>query len=167
MERRGPKTLLNSAAVVSGDKQKELMLPGSLTGEPGYASILWADDQGISSEISRSLSFFNSSCGGRGVGVRCQQHPRSLGVPSLSSKSSGSRSGDRALRRWQNCQKRTMRRRRTMWLKTTWISPRTTDAGDQVGLNKVWLRREFPPPQCIISSKVDNTRILDTTGPSQ
>ena len=72
MERRGPKTLLNSAAVVSGDKQKELMLPGSLTGEPGYASILWADDQGISSEISRSLSFFNSSCGGRGVGVRCQ-----------------------------------------------------------------------------------------------
>ena len=95
------------------------MLPGSLSGEPRYASILWADDQGISSEIFRSLSFFNSSRGTRGIGVRCPQQRSTLGVRSLSSKSSGSRSGDRGLRRRQSCRKRTMRRRRrTVGLKT-------------------------------------------------
>ena len=43
------------------------MLRGSMSGEPRYASILWADDQGISSEIFKSLSFFIRSRGARGV----------------------------------------------------------------------------------------------------
>ena len=53
----------------SGAKRKELMLRGSLSGEPCYASILWADNKGNSSEIFSSLSFFISSCGAREVGA--------------------------------------------------------------------------------------------------
>ena len=50
-------------------KLKELMLRGSLSGEPCYASILWADNKGNSSEIFSSLSFFISSCEAREVGA--------------------------------------------------------------------------------------------------
>ena len=52
----------------SGAKPKELMLHGSLSGLPWYASILLDDEQGISSEMFRSLSCFISSRGARGVG---------------------------------------------------------------------------------------------------
>ena len=61
------KTLPGYGSSGSGAKPKELMLSGSLSGEPRYASILWADDQGISSETFRSLSFFFISPGARGV----------------------------------------------------------------------------------------------------
>lgn len=35
---------------------------------PGYGVILWVDDQGISSEVARSLAFFIISCGAREQG---------------------------------------------------------------------------------------------------
>ena len=54
-----------------GAKLKELMLRGSLSGEPRYASILWADNQGISSEIFRSLSSFIRSRGAEESMVQC------------------------------------------------------------------------------------------------
>ena len=68
----------------SGAKPKELMLRGSLSGEPHYASILWADEQGISSEIFRSLSCFISSHGARGVGDPGTQHSWRIGLLLLS-----------------------------------------------------------------------------------
>ena len=53
----------------SGAKLKDLLLRGSLSGEPRYASNLWADDEGIFSEIFMFLSSFIGSCGLRGVSV--------------------------------------------------------------------------------------------------
>ena len=52
----------------SGPKPKQLFLKDYLSRKPSYSLIFSADDQGISSEISRSLAFSIIPCGAREQG---------------------------------------------------------------------------------------------------